>query len=232
MVVKHLGFLSLAAAMVNMLSGCSEPTAASDESPGEASAPGVGTSAEKQPSHEGIATAKVGEAAPDFTLKDLDGNAVSLSSFKGKTVVLEWFNPDCPFVRYSHSEGPLKDMAKKHAGVVWLAINSGAVGQQGHGLDRNREAQETYGMDHQILLDESGKVGKHYRATATPHMFVIDEDGVLVYTGAIDNAPMGRTDSGAAVVNYVEDALTMLSEGKAIQRRETPAYGCSVKYGS
>ncbi len=142
------------------------------------------------------ATAKLGEPAPAISLPDLDGNTVSLADFAGKTVVLEWFNPDCPFVVYAHGEGPLKAMAAEQgkAGVVWLAINSGAAGKQGHGAERNREAKAQWSIEHPILLDEDGKVGHAYGATSTPHMFVIDKDGKLVYAGGLDNAPLGRVD--------------------------------------
>lgn len=138
--------------------------------------------------------AKIGEPAPAFTLTDLDGKQVTLAEFAGKTLVLEWFNPDCPFVKYAHGEGgPLRTMAKQRGDtVVWLAINSGAPGKQGAGVERNREAKTEYGIEHAILLDESGEVGRAYGATNTPHMFVIDPAGKLAYAGALDNAPMGE----------------------------------------
>ncbi|NVB41301.1 redoxin domain-containing protein [Pseudenhygromyxa sp. WMMC2535] len=144
----------------------------------------------------GEATAKVGEPAPAFTLPQVDGEEISLSDFAGKTVVLEWFNPDCPFVKYAHGEGPLKTMAAEQtkAGVVWLAINSGAPGKQGHGAERNREAAADWGLEHPILLDESGEVGKRYGAKTTPHMFVVDGEGKLVYAGGLDNAPLGQVE--------------------------------------
>ena len=181
------------------------------------------------------AHAEVGKPAPDFALKDLDGKEVRLSSFKGKTVVLEWFNPGCPFVDKSHTKGSLKDAPKKHikTGVVWLAINSGAPGKQGHGVEANREGAKKYGMDYPILLDESGEVGKTYGATNTPHMFVIDDKGTLVYKGAIDNSPDGEGESptGGKLVSYVEEALAAVAAGKAPATTETKAYGCGVKYG-
>ena len=140
--------------------------------------------------------AKVGEAAPAFSLPDLDGKPVALADFAGKTVVLEWFNPDCPFVKYAHGDGPLKDMAKQQsqAGVVWLAINSGAAGKQGNGVERNREAKQEWAMEHPILIDEDGTVGHSYGAATTPHMFVINPEGKLVYAGGLDNAPLGRIE--------------------------------------
>ncbi|MEW6435356.1 MAG: thioredoxin family protein [Myxococcota bacterium] len=180
--------------------------------------------------------AEVGAPAPDFTLKDLDGKDVKLSAFKGKTVVLEWFNPECPYVKASHTKGSLKDTAQRAAkkGVVWLAINSGAPGKQGHGVEKNRAGVKAFGLEHPVLLDESGAVGKAYGATNTPHLFVIDPRGTLVYRGAIDNSPDG--EGGAAkdgkLVNYVEAALDDLAAGRAVKTPDTKAYGCSVKYGS
>ena len=182
------------------------------------------------------ATAAVGKPAPDFKLKDLAGKEVSLASFKGKVVVLEWFNPGCPFVKKAHGQGSLVDTAKRHAktGVVWLAINSGGAGKQGADPAMNTEAAKTWSLEHPILRDESGAVGKAYGATNTPHMFVIDKKGVLVYAGAIDNSPdaEGKSPQGGKLVNYVDAALEDLAAGKPIRTSTSQAYGCSVKYGS
>jgi peroxiredoxin len=181
-------------------------------------------------------TAKVGEKAPDFELSDLDGKPVKLSSFLGKTVVLEWFNPECPFVKNSHTKGSLVGTAEKHQkqGVIWLAINSGAPGKQGTGVEKNREGKARFGFTNPILLDESGAVGKAYGAKRTPHLYVIDPKGVLVYRGAIDNSPDGEGESpeDGKLVNYVDAALADLALGRAVAKPETEAYGCSVKYGS
>lgn len=178
--------------------------------------------------------AALGAPAPDFELADLDGKPVKLSSFRGKTVVLEWFNPDCPFVKASHGKGSLVDTAARHAksGVVWLAVNSGAPGKQGHGVAANRKGQATFKLEHPILLDESGRVGRAYGAARTPHLFVIDPAGVLVYRGAIDNSPDGEGDSpsGGKLVNYVDATLADLAANRAVAVKETEAYGCSVKY--
>lgn len=188
------------------------------------------------PSSATLTKAEVGKPAPDFALKDLDGKEVKLSSFKGKAVVLEWFNPGCPFVQKSHALGSLKEAAKKHTknGVAWLAVNSGAAGKQGAGVDANREGAKTFSMDHPILLDESGDIGRTYGATNTPHMMVIDDKGTLVYRGAIDNSPDGEGESptGGKLVSYVDEALAAIAAGKSPQATETKAYGCSVKYGS
>ena len=178
----------------------------------------------------------VGSPAPDFTLKDLDGKEVSLASFKGKTVVLEWFNPGCPFVKKSHAVGSLVDTAQRHTanGVVWLAINSGAPGKQGHEVKLNVDSAKTWKMAHPVLRDESGTVGKAYGATNTPHMFVIDPNGIVVYGGAIDNSPDGEKQSptDGKLVNYVDAALSALAAGKPVEMHDTRAYGCGVKYGS
>jgi peroxiredoxin len=180
--------------------------------------------------------AAVGKPAPDFKLPDLAGKQVSLASFKGKVVVLEWFNPGCPFVKKSHGQGSLVGLAKRHAraGVVWLAINSGAPGKQGADLAMNAEAAKTWSLEHPILRDESGAVGKAYGATNTPHMFVIDKKGVLVYAGGIDNSPdaEGKSPEGGKLVNYVDAALEDLAAGRPVRTPTSQAYGCSVKYGA
>jgi peroxiredoxin len=181
-------------------------------------------------------TAVVGAAAPDFTLTDLDGKSVTLSSFKGKTVVLEWFNPGCPFVRKAHTVGSLKDAPAKAIakGVVWLAINSSAPGKQGSEVDMNRKVAAEYGMSYPILLDASGRTGRTYGATNTPGMVVIDPLGAIVYRGAIDNSPdaEGQSPTDGKLVNYVDAALEALGSHQAIKTPETKAYGCGVKYGS
>jgi len=179
-------------------------------------------------------TAAVGQPAPDFTLPDLDGKEVRLSDHKGKLVVLEWFNPECPFVKAAHTKGSLKDAADKAQakGVVWLAINSNSPGSQGSALETNREAKASFGMNHPILRDESGDVGRLYGAKRTPHMYVIDAQGTLVYAGAIDNSPDGEGESpqGGTLVRYVEEAIADVAEGKPVRTSQTEAYGCTVKY--
>lgn len=177
--------------------------------------------------------AAVGQPAPDFSLKDLDGKAVALKDFAGKTVVLEWFNPGCPFVKYAHGEGPLKSMAEQHRanGVVWLSINSSAPGKEGHGLDTNKAAAAQWNIKNPILLDESGAVGKLYGAKTTPHMYVVDAKGTLAYAGALDNAPMGKPEGGTLLA-YTADALADVLAGKAVRTPSTKSYGCSVKYAN
>ena len=217
------------------LSGCTRK-AAPEPSAEPATPVGAPLSAASAESAPALANAKVGAPAPDFTLPDLDGKQVALSSFRGKKVVLEWFNPGCPFVNASHTKGSLVDTAARHTkdGVVWLAVNSAAAGKQGHGVEANREGQQRFKLSHPILLDESGRVGHAYGAAHTPHMYVINEQGVLVYRGAIDNSPdaEGESPSGGKLINYVDAALADLDASRPVATPETEAYGCSVKYGS
>jgi len=201
---------------------------AQDEKKAETAAPPKAEAATKT---NGV---DAGDAAPEFILTDTEGNEVTLSEIlEGETVVvLEWFNPDCPFVKKHHQN--TRSMAETYAiaeeeGVVWLAINSGAPGKQGNGLERNQKAIEEYEIVYPVLLDESGEVGKAYGAKTTPHMFIIGMDGVVVYEGAIDDKPdtknLGET-------NYVKNALQQMQAGEALEPTETKPYGCSVKYGS
>jgi peroxiredoxin len=176
---------------------------------------------------------EIGAPAPDFTLTDLDGGAVKLADLRGKTVVLEWFNPGCPFVVSAHERGPLTDAAARwtEQGVVWLAINSGAPGKQGTGAEKNRDAAARWTMGHPILLDESGAVGRAYRAKTTPQIAVIDAAGNQVYNGALDNAPMGRVKGETHTV-YVDRVLEAVTQGQPSPHKRSKPYGCSVKYGS
>jgi peroxiredoxin len=178
----------------------------------------------------------LGKPAPDFTLEALDGSKVSLASFKGKVVVLEWFNPGCPYVQKSHTKGSLIDTAKKHtdAGVVWLAINSGAAGKQGHDPAENTAAVKDWSLGHPVLRDVTGEIGKAYGATNTPNMFVIDAAGTVVYAGAIDNSPDGErgAPTGGTLVNYIDAALADLAAGRPVATPLTKPYGCGVKYAS
>jgi peroxiredoxin len=181
-------------------------------------------------------SAEIGKLAPDFTLKDVGGHDVRLADYRGKVVVLEWFNPKCPFVNMAHTKGSLKTAAARHLaeGVVWLGIDSAAPGKQGYEPGDIREAVGRFGLTHPILRDETGAVGHIYGATNTPHMFVIDGRGILVYAGAIDNSPdaEGESPQGGSLVNYVDAALSDLAAGRPVQTPRTKAYGCGVKYGS
>jgi len=175
-----------------------------------------------------------GDKAPDFTLTDTEGAEFTLQTYldEGKIVVLEWFNPDCPFIKkhHVHHKTMNETFAEvKDDGVVWLAINSSAKGKEGYGRERNQKAVKEYEIPFPVLIDESGEVGRAYGAKTTPHMFIITSDGFVAYNGAIDDdrsaAKLGKT-------NYVETALKALREGEKVEIPETPAYGCSVKYGN
>ncbi len=208
--------------------------AASLVSVGVAASASPGADATKEKSKEQKFTVlEIGKNAPDFKLKDTDGNEHELSDYTkaGKVVVLEWFNPDCPFIKKHHTvHTTMVDLfAEQQAkNVVWLAINSSAPGKQGNGLERNKEAKSEYKMSYPILLDESGKVGRKYGARTTPHMFVIAPDGKLIYRGAIDDDKSPET-LGSTI--YVRAAVDQFAAGGKVETAETQSYGCSVKYG-
>ena len=182
---------------------------------------------------EEATSAALGAPAPAFSLSDTAGETVSLSDFKGKVVAIEWFNPDCPYIVSAHKGGPLEAMPKAwdEKGVVWLTINSNAAGQQGHGAERNAKAKEEYGLPRAVLLDESGAVGKAYGAKTTPHMFLVDAAGTLVYRGGLDNAPRGKAPK-SGMQAFFADALEAVTAGQPVKTADTRAYGCSVKYGN
>ncbi len=180
-----------------------------------------------------LAQVSPGDEAPDFVLKDTNGQEHHLQQYldDGKTVVLEWFNADCPFIKKHHKDARTMDEVYaefKDQDVVWLAINSSASGRQGAGLEFNQKAHKEYKMTFPILMDEPGKVGRAYGAKTTPHMFIINPEGVVLYNGAIDdnNSPstMGET-------NYVRTALRAALSGAQLGQASTKPYGCSVKYG-
>jgi peroxiredoxin len=205
----------------------------------DGSPPGDGSYSQASPSVAAPlapTTADIGKPAPDFTLSDLDGHAFHLADARGKVVVLEWFNPQCPFVNLSHTKGSLRGAAARHQveGVVWLGVDSSARGKQGFDPDDIRAAVKRFGLTHPILRDESGAVGHAYSATNTPHLFVIDKEGTLVYAGAIDNSPdaEGESPQGGTLRNFVDEALADLAAGRTVRTPRTKAYGCSVKYGS
>ena len=174
------------------------------------------------------AAVSVGEKAPDFTLPDLQGEKHTLSDYQGKVVVLEWINPNCPFSERHAKSGTMTELADENE-VVWLSINSTAKDHKDY-LDPKKHLayNEKYGIDYPVLYDVDGKVGHAYDAKTTPHMIVIDEQGEVVYDGAIDDDPYGRAD---APENYVAAALAAHGAGKAADPSTTKPYGCSVKYG-
>jgi peroxiredoxin len=169
----------------------------------------------------------IGQAAPNFSLQDEDGQTVSLEQNKGKVVVLEWFNEECPIDMRIYKEGEMKSLADKWIGkgVVWLAVNS----TKGKTNATNKKAAEQLKIDWPILNDAPGDVGHLYGATNTPHMYIIDKEGKLVYMGAIDNDARGDKSPGEREI-YVDKALTQLTSGEAISTPQTKAYGCAVKY--
>jgi peroxiredoxin len=232
-----LGLAALLLAWAAQASAQAAPAAASEGEPKAVKAT-AGAKSETKTTTPGAVLKK---PAPDFTLQDIDGKSVSLHALRGKVVVLEWFNPDCPFVKFSHSKGPLHELAKQLGSdkLIWLSINSGGVGKQGNGVERNRAAKGEYGIENTILLDESGEVGHKYGAEKTPHLFVIDAKGRLVYRGGLDNAPMGVVDDArprtkdtkpGELEPYLRKAIDDLEKKRALHLSETPSYGCSVKY--
>lgn len=181
------------------------------------------------------APAEVGKAAPDFTLTDLNGQKRSLSEFKGKTVVLEWVNQECPFVikHYDKSGNmPKTQQAAAQDGVVWLQINSGHPGAQG---DFDAAKVADWQKRHAVVStayfrDQDGQVGKLYDARTTPHMYVIDPAGTLVYVGGIDDIRSSKPEDIAKATNYVIAALADLKAGQPVRTKNSQPYGCSVKY--
>lgn len=181
-----------------------------------------------------VLAATTGSPAPDFSAINSKGKTVKLSDYKGKTVVLEWLNHGCPFVKKHYGSGNMQAVqaAATQQGVVWLSVISSAKGKQGASTP---EVAESERKDHkskasEILLDAEGKVGQAYAAKTTPHMFVIDPAGKLVYQGAIDDNPSADPADVKTARNYVKDALASVAAKKPVEVAETKSYGCSVKY--
>ncbi|MEO1043919.1 MAG: thioredoxin family protein [Pseudomonadota bacterium] len=177
-----------------------------------------------------------GAEARGFMLTNADGERVSLRDFKGKTVVLEWHNPGCPFVQKHYNSGNMQQTqaAAKADGVVWLTINSGAAGKQGDlTADEARAmiADQDFNSAH-YLFDRDGRVGKAYGAKTTPHMYIIDGTGMLVYQGGIDDKPTANQADIPGARNHVTEALKEIKAGKAVSVASSRPYGCSVKYAS
>lgn len=177
-----------------------------------------------------LAAGAVGETAPAFQLKDLEGKTRSLAEHKGKVVVLEWVNPNCPFSDRHAREKTMSNLAKKHGSVVWLGINSTNAGHGNYLPPAEHLAwAKKNGVNYAILYDETGKVGKAYGAKTTPHMFIIDEQGKIAYNGAIDDDPPGRKPA-AQRANYVDGGLIAELANKPVEPASTKPYGCSIKY--
>jgi peroxiredoxin len=180
--------------------------------------------------------ATVGQAAPAFTVRDTAGKFVSLADFKGKTVVLEWVNPGCPYVQKHYSsanmQGTQKDAAAQ--GVVWLSVNSTAPEHS----DYKAPAAMAQWMQQQkatataTLMDADGQLGRAYGARTTPHLYIVDGKGALVYAGSIDNKPSANPADTATATNHVKVALGELQAGKPVSVPSTRPYGCSVKYAA
>ena len=181
-----------------------------------------------------LAAASVGQPAPAFTAVDASGKTVSLADFKGKTVVLEWVNPGCPFVQKHYNSANMQGTQKEATakGVVWLAVNSTAPDAS----DYKAPAAMAQWMQSQkaaasaTLMDADGKVGRAYGARTTPHMYIINPQGKLVYAGAIDSKATARKDDVKSATNYVTAALDEALAGKAVTKATSEPYGCSIKY--
>lgn len=182
------------------------------------------------------AAPQVGAPAPAFTGKATDGKAISLADLRGKTVVLEWTNHDCPYVRKHYGTGNMQSLQKEATGdgVAWLSIISSAPGLQGYvepaeadQLTTKRDAAPTH-----VILDPRGDIGKMYGARTTPHMYVIDDNGVLRYMGGIDDRPTSYHGDVEGANNYVRAALSEMKAGRQVSNPVARPYGCSVKYGS
>jgi peroxiredoxin len=174
------------------------------------------------------AAVEIGQAAPEFSLVDQHGKTVKLSDFVGKIVVLEWFNEECPYVKKHYTGGAMNATAAKYAekGVVWLAVNSTSAAD----VARNLKAATDWKMDRPILDDHTGKVGHAYDAKNTPHVFIIDGQGKLIYRGAIDSKPSSSSADISSATNYAAKALDEALAGKPVSQSETKPYGCTVKY--
>jgi peroxiredoxin len=178
------------------------------------------------------AAGAVGDPAPAFSLKGVDGKTYSLADFKGKTVVLEWVNPNCPVSNRHATEKTMTELVKKHGGgeVVWLGINSTNSEHRDFLKPADHLAwNKKQGINYTILYDETGKTGKAYDAKTTPHMFIVDKEGKIAYNGAIDDDPQGRNEMMKRM-NFVNAGLTAEKAGKNPDPASTKPYGCSVKY--
>jgi peroxiredoxin len=176
----------------------------------------------------------IGKAAPQFTVTDTNGKSHSLSDYKGKTVVLEWTNDGCPYVKKHYGAGNMQKLQAEvvGAGGVWLSVISSAPGKQGFvkAAEANQLTASRNAKPSAVLLDPAGAVGRAYEAQTTPHMFVIDKTGVLRYMGAIDDQPSTDASTIPAARNYVREAFKVVTAGGAVAETVTDPYGCSVKY--
>ena len=178
--------------------------------------------------------ARVGAPAPDFSVTDEHGQTQSLAKQRGRYVVLEWFSPECPFVQKHYRSGNMQRLQHEAAGrgVVWWSVDSSAPGHPGH---MSQDVARQFTAEHRasptaVLLDEDGTVGQRYGAKTTPHLFIIDPKGILIYAGAIDDRPSVNPEDAAPAKNYVRQALDEAMAGKPVSTPVTRPYGCTVKY--
>jgi peroxiredoxin len=180
--------------------------------------------------------ARIGAPAPGFTLTDSNGKSVSLADFKGKTVVLEWTNHDCPYVRKHYNGNNMQALQKKWTGqgVVWLTLISSEPGSQGYvtPAEANKLTADRHAAPSAVLLDPKGNVGRTYGATVTPHMYVITGAGTLAYMGGIDDKATTRLEDLKTAKNFVDHALDEVSQGKPVSTTTARPYGCTIKYSS
>ncbi len=181
-----------------------------------------------------IAALQIGAPAPEFSGTDTRGNSHALSDYRGKPVILEWTNHDCPFVRKHYNSGNMQQQQKAAArqGVVWLSIISSAPGRQGHVTPAEADTLtvQRNAAPSAVILDQRGDIGRLYGAKTTPHMYLVDADGKLAYMGGIDSIPSSNPADIDKATQYVSAALTQLMNGEPISASVTRPYGCSVKY--
>ena len=184
--------------------------------------------------HSAFTALEPGDPAPEFSLKDSRDNLTKLSSYAGKFVVLEWMNPECPFVKKHYGSGNMQKLQKQYTGkgVIWLSIISSAPGKQGYCTGPQAEAnrRDQKADPTAVLLDPSGEIGQKYGAKTTPHIFIINPEGKVIYAGAIDSIRSTRPEDCAKADNYVRETLDAALAGKPVPHPSTQPYGCSVKY--
>jgi peroxiredoxin len=225
--MKNWKRLWIAGLVVGLLVGCDSPEEEAQAEEREETEEVVEEEVVEEVALEAPSEPVIGQLAPDFTLVDEVGTSHTLSEYRGKTVVLEWFNIPCPFVRRHYEAGTFDSIIAEHGSgeFVWLAIDTTWDNTPADTLAWKEGIERSH--DYPVLQDPDGAVGRLYKATRTPEMFVIDPEGILRYMGAIDDKPRGPADEAT---NHVIAALTALSEGLEIDPTETEPYGCTVKY--
>jgi peroxiredoxin len=227
-------------ALLALASGCRStepgaelrPTTTTAAMPAQNATRSLVSSLRTAPVADTLSTAELGAPAPDFELFDALGRAHRLSRYRGKIVVLEWFDPECPFVTYAYDDGPLAEMETRYAatGIVWLSVYSVGAQRAAMAPGLVREFADRRRLRAPILIDRDGIVARQFGARTTPHIFLINERGALVYSGALDNAPMGRVERASAKTNYVETAIGDLRSGHAVTTSSTRPYGSALSY--